>query len=352
MARAFRSPWAWRDAGQPRDRRRLWRDRGLFRRPGRRIDDALRRYSLFAALHLSRDHPDGRVQPRIFLLFIAIGAVEWLTMARIVRGQTLSIKQKEFIEAARAAGVGQFAIIRRHIIPNVVGPVMVYVTLTIPTVILAESFLSFLGLGMQEPLTSWGVLIQDGTNQMETAPWALIFPALFMAVTLFCFNFIGDGLQRRPRSQGPLGHGQPILRNQRPRRSVRHPDGEVHAVKKVSLDIGGRRMPGRGGRIRLGQEPAFSRGDGLLASNGRATGSVIYRNQELLGLPQAKLNRVRGSSITMIFQDPLTSLTPHMTIGAQIIEALRVHQRVPYGEAERAASKFSISCAFPKPATA
>jgi oligopeptide transport system permease protein len=116
-------------------------------------------------------------------------------MARIVRGQTLSIKQKEFVEAARAAGVSQFAIIRRHIIPNVVGPVMVYVTLTIPAVILAESFLSFLGLGVQEPLTSWGVLIQDGTNQMETAPWALIFPALFMAVTLFCFNFIGDGLR-------------------------------------------------------------------------------------------------------------------------------------------------------------
>ncbi len=131
----------------------------------------------------------------IFLLFIAIGAVVWLTMARIVRGQTLSIKQKEFIEAARAAGVGQFAIIRRHIIPNVVGPVMVYVTLTIPAVIIAESFLSFLGLGVQEPLTSWGVLIHDGTDQMETAPWALIFPALFMAVTLFCFNFIGDGLR-------------------------------------------------------------------------------------------------------------------------------------------------------------
>jgi oligopeptide transport system permease protein len=131
----------------------------------------------------------------IFLLFLAIGAVVWLTMARIVRGQTLSIKQKEFVEAARAAGVGQFTIIRRHIIPNVMGPVMVYVTLTIPNVILAESFLSFLGLGVPDPLTSWGVLIQDGTNQMETAPWVLIFPALFMAITLFCFNFIGDGLR-------------------------------------------------------------------------------------------------------------------------------------------------------------
>jgi oligopeptide transport system permease protein len=130
-----------------------------------------------------------------FLLFVAIGAVEWLTMARIVRGQTLSIKQKEFIEAARAAGVGPFAIIRRHIIPNVVGPVVVYVTLTVPGVILTESFLSFLGLGIQEPLTSWGVLISDGANQMETAPWLLVFPSIFMAVTLFCFNFIGDGLR-------------------------------------------------------------------------------------------------------------------------------------------------------------
>jgi oligopeptide transport system permease protein len=130
-----------------------------------------------------------------FLLFVAIGAVEWLTMARIVRGQTLSIKHKEFVEAARAGGVGGWGIILRHIIPNVVGPVVVYVTLTVPSVILTESFLSFLGMGIQEPLTSWGVLISDGASQMETAPWLLVFPALFMAVTLFCFNFIGDGLR-------------------------------------------------------------------------------------------------------------------------------------------------------------
>jgi oligopeptide transport system permease protein len=129
------------------------------------------------------------------LLFVAIGAVVWLTMARIVRGQTLSAKQKEYIEAARAAGVSPFAIITRHIIPNVVGQVVVYVTLTVPDVILTESFLSFLGLGIQEPLTSWGVLISDGANTMESAPWLLVFPALFMAVTLFCFNFIGDGLR-------------------------------------------------------------------------------------------------------------------------------------------------------------
>ena len=131
----------------------------------------------------------------IFLIFVALGAVEWLTMARIVRGQTLSVKQKEFIEAAHAAGVSDRKIIQRHIIPNVLGPVVVYVTLTVPQVILTESFLSFLGLGVQEPLTSWGVLISEGAGQMESAPWLLIFPAIFLAVTLFCFNFIGDGLR-------------------------------------------------------------------------------------------------------------------------------------------------------------
>ena len=131
----------------------------------------------------------------IFLIFIAIGAVEWLTMARIVRGQTLSVKGKEFIEAARAAGVPNRKIIRRHIIPNLLGPVVVYVTLTVPQVILIESFLSFLGLGVQEPLTSWGVLIEEGAANMESSPWMLIYPATFLAVTLFCFNFIGDGLR-------------------------------------------------------------------------------------------------------------------------------------------------------------
>jgi oligopeptide transport system permease protein len=131
----------------------------------------------------------------IFLIFIAIGAINWLDMARIVRGQTLSLKKKEFIEAARAGGVSSFNIVRRHIVPNLLGVVMVYVTLTIPQVILVESFLSFLGLGVQEPMTSWGALVNDGAQAMETAPWSLIFPATFLAVTLFCFNFIGDGLR-------------------------------------------------------------------------------------------------------------------------------------------------------------
>jgi oligopeptide transport system permease protein len=131
----------------------------------------------------------------IFLIFIAIGAVEWLTMARIVRGQTLSLKQKEFIEAARAAGLGSGAIIARHIVPNLLGPVVVYVTLTITAIIIAESFLSFLGLGVQAPMASLGTLISNGAKDMEMAPWLLIFPSATMVLTLMAFNFIGDGLR-------------------------------------------------------------------------------------------------------------------------------------------------------------
>ena len=131
----------------------------------------------------------------IFLIFVAIGAINWLDMARIVRGQTLSLKNKDFVEAARACGATELQIIRRHIVPNLLGVVVVYVTLTIPQVILVESFLSFLGLGVQEPLTSWGALVNEGAQELETAPWSLLFPATFLAMTLFAFNFLGDGLR-------------------------------------------------------------------------------------------------------------------------------------------------------------
>jgi len=131
----------------------------------------------------------------IYLLFAAIGAIEWLTMARIVRGQTLSIKQREFIEAARAAGVSRFAIIFRHIVPNLVGPVVIYAALTVPEIVATESFLSYLGLGVQEPLTSLGTLISDGAEVFEVLPWLLWFPAAFLVTLLLSLLFIGDGLR-------------------------------------------------------------------------------------------------------------------------------------------------------------
>lgn len=131
----------------------------------------------------------------ILLIFVAIGAIAWLGLARIVRGQTLSLKNKEFVEAAIVCGVPRRQIILKHIIPNVLGLVAVYASLEVPGLILFESFLSFLGLGTQEPMSSWGALLSDGAAQMEVAPWLLIFPAFFLCLTLFCFNFIGDGLR-------------------------------------------------------------------------------------------------------------------------------------------------------------
>lgn len=131
----------------------------------------------------------------ILLIFFAIGAVSWLDMARIVRGQTLSLKSKEFIEAAQVGGVSNMTIVTRHIVPNVLGIVAVYATLLVPGMILFESFLSFLGLGVQEPMTSWGALLNEGSKSMEIALWQLLFPAGFMVTTLFCFNFLGDGLR-------------------------------------------------------------------------------------------------------------------------------------------------------------
>jgi len=131
----------------------------------------------------------------IWLLFLAIGAVEWLTMARIVRGQIMTLKKMEFIEAARSLGLGKRRIIFRHMIPNVLGPIIVYTTLTIPAVMLLEAFLSFLGLGVQPPLSSWGVLIKDGAEKMEEYPWLLIFPGTVFSLTLFSLNFLGDGLR-------------------------------------------------------------------------------------------------------------------------------------------------------------
>ena len=131
----------------------------------------------------------------IWLLFLAIGAVEWLTMARIVRGQVLTLKNQEFVLAAQAMGVRNLSLFFRHILPNILGTIAVYATLTIPQVMLLEAFLSFLGLGVQPPMSSWGTLIRYGVESMEEYPWMLIFPGLIFTITLFCLIFFGDGLR-------------------------------------------------------------------------------------------------------------------------------------------------------------
>ncbi|MDA7851135.1 ABC transporter permease [Gammaproteobacteria bacterium] len=131
----------------------------------------------------------------LWLLFGAIGAVEWLTMSRIVRGQVIGLKNQEFVLAAKAMGVSNFSMFRRHLLPNILGPIAVYATLTIPQVMLLESFLSFLGLGIQPPMSSWGTLIKDGVESMEEYSWLLVYPGITFTVTLFALNFFGDGLR-------------------------------------------------------------------------------------------------------------------------------------------------------------
>jgi oligopeptide transport system permease protein len=137
----------------------------------------------------------GQELSQIFLLFFALGLVSWLTMARVVRGQILSLKNQDFVMAAKAAGVSTFGIIFRHLVPNALGPVIVYATLTIPSVMLSEAFLSFLGLGVQAPYASWGSMVADGIKNISIYPWQLIFPGITMALTLFSLNFLGDGLR-------------------------------------------------------------------------------------------------------------------------------------------------------------
>lgn len=169
---------------------------------GGRIDSVMMRivdilYSIpfvFFVILLTVAIPRNFIAPTM-LMYLAIGAVSWLDMARIVRGQTVSIRRKEFIEAAHASGVSSWHIITRHIIPNCLGPVVVYMTLTVPAVILTESFISYLGMGVQEPDSSWGTLISEGVNAMEIAPWAVVYPSAVMVVTLLALNFIGDGLR-------------------------------------------------------------------------------------------------------------------------------------------------------------
>jgi oligopeptide transport system permease protein len=157
------------------------------------LKDPMERFDAWLASHPVISNAQGA--GKILLLFAAIGAVEWLTMARIVRGQILSVKKMEFIEAARALGYGTPRIIFRHMVPNILGPIIVYTTLTIPAVMLLESFLSFLGLGVDAPMSSWGTLIKDGAEKMEEFPWLLIFPGGIFALTLFSLNFLGDGLR-------------------------------------------------------------------------------------------------------------------------------------------------------------
>ena len=265
---------------------------------------------------------------QLFLLFVALGAVSWLTMARIVRGQVISLKNQEFILAARATGVPAWKIIARHLVPNTLGPVIVYATLTIPSVMLLEAFLSFLGLGVQAPLASWGSLAADGIQNIAIFPWQLMCPGITMAITLFSLNFLGDGLRD---ALDPQMRKSLTLRSCRSAnlRTYFDEDGRVvKAVDGVSASTcSAARRSGIVGESGSGKSVTNLSIMRLIPSPpGRiAGGEVIFDGRDLLTLPDSEMRAIRGKRIAMIFQDPMTSLNPFMRISRQLMEVTQLH---------------------------
>ena len=222
------------------------------------------------------------------LLYVSIGAVGWLTMARIVRGQTMSIRRQEFIEAAVASGAGTARIICRHVVPNVIGPVIVYATLTVPQIMLFESFLSFLGLGIQEPHASLGTLIAEGAGEMEAAPWMLLAPGTFLALLLLSLNILGDGLRDALDVEGAT-MSAPALDARHSRienLQVSYARGgrdDCRGARGVP-DGGRARMPRHRRRVRLRQDSGVHGGDGLAGAERPRERQRALRGREILGL--------------------------------------------------------------------
>ena len=223
------------------------------------------------------------------LMFLAVGAVLWLDMARIVRGQALSIKRQEYVQAAEALGVTRTGILLRHIVPNLLGPVVIYMTLLVPQVIILESFLSFLGLGVQEPMSSWGVLISQGAKNIPGANWLLFFPSFFLTIDAVCAELHRRRPARRARSEGPLTMAETILDLKDVRVRFSTLDGTVDAVKGVSLHVKAGETVAIVGESGSGKSQLMMAAMGLLASNGQAAGVADYRGTNLLGASQGEL---------------------------------------------------------------
>ena len=314
----------------------------------------------------------------LVLLFVAIGAVEWLTMARIVRGQVLGLCRQEFVEACRVLGYGHARVLFRHVLPNVLGTVVIYITLTIPGVMLFEAFLSFLGLGVQPPMSSWGSLIKDGVGAMEDSPWQLLVPAGALFATLLSLNFLGDGLRdaldpRRaghepPRVPAPPGADAPLAD---PSVDVAAPpeaaddallevrdlcvsfptrDGELEAARDVGFTLRRGETLGIVGESGSGKSVSVSALMGLVpAPPARVSGSARFRGRELLDAPARELRRIRGDRIAMIFQDPMTSLNPHQRVVDQVAEPLRIHGNLSRAQARARAVEALASVGIPDP---
>ncbi len=253
----------------------------------------------------------------LVLLFVAIGAVSWLDVARMVRAQTQGLAQREFVIAAEVAGVHPAAILWRHIAPNLAGVVIVWLTLTIPTVILTEAFLSYLGLGAQSPLTSLGVMLADGAAQMRSRPLLQLCPALVLIALVYCCNRIGDVLRHAMATESTAllcARGY----------SLRRADG-MPVLQELSFHLGRGEILGVVGESGSGKTQLLLSLLGLAMRGACSGGSCRFDGVELAGAGEPVYRSLRGKRIAMLFQDPLLSWNPCLTIRTQLTEVLHAH---------------------------
>lgn len=282
-------------------------------------------------------------------IFIALSLVGWINMARITRAQILQIKQNDYIMAAIAIGASVPRIVLRHLIPNALGPILATVTMTIPAAIFTEAFLSFLGLGLQAPLSSWGIMINEGIGAMEFYPWRLFFPSCLICLTMLSFNIIGNALRdaldprlrdcpprtqrvssKEPENRQKLSlctatENTVLLDVQNLNISFSIQNRKLHAVRGVSFQLHQQETIGIVGESGCGKSSLVQSLLRLIPSN-IESGKALLRGVDLLKLSQEELRKVRGKEIGIVFQDPMTSLNPTMRIGAQIEEAILYHR--------------------------
>ncbi len=267
-------------------------------------------------------------------LIVLLSAFSWMISSRIVRGMTMSLREREFVSAARYMGVSNRRIIIRHILPNVASILIIDTALNVGIAILAETGLSFLGFGVQPPDVSLGTLIADGTRSVTTFPWVFLFPAGVLVLIVLCANLIGDGLRdaldpaARPAATRGGAAPMTLLEVRDLRVDVPHRHrGTVAAVRGLNYHVDSGEVVALVGESGAGKSAGAMAVIGLLPEFAEVSGSVRLQGDELIGLPDAQMSRIRGDRIGTVFQDPMSALTPVYTVGDQIAEAIRIHQR-------------------------
>ena len=269
-----------------------------------------------------------------------------------MRADFLSLRERDFVEASRALGATNRRIIVKHMLPNAVGPIIVNATLTVALSIVFESTLSFLGLGVQPPAVSLGLLVDQGQDSATTEWWLFVFPVAFLIILILSIFLIGDGLReafdpKKSRVQGLMA--EPALQIDRLEVDFPTKDGVVHAVRGVNFALEPGEVLGIVGESGSGKSVTALADHGLLPKSADVRGSIRFQGRELLGLKEKQMTKVRGTGIAMIFQDPMTSLNPVYTIGWQITEAILAHQDMSKDAAKRAPSSCWPRSASPTP---